>query len=177
MALSKSLVKEIFGKFKDLKVLLIGETILDDYYFVTPNGISIKDPIISTRFIKKERYLGGVFATARHLSQFVKEIDVITLLGEKEKNKNFVDKSISPGVKYSFFTKPGSHTIIKQRFIDSYKLIKLFKMEYLDDSPIPDELGRKITEKIRSVHQDYDLVLIDDFGHGFLNQKMIDSIT
>lgn len=177
MAPTKSSVKDIFKKFKDLKVLLIGETIIDDYYFVMPNGVSIKDPIISTKFIKKERYLGGVFATARHLSQFVEEVNVITLLGEKEKNKNFVDKSINPKIEYSFFTKPGSHTIIKQRFIDSYKLIKLFKMEYLDDSPVPDDLSRKIIEKIQSTYQNYDMILIDDFGHGFLNQKIMDSIT
>ena len=177
MALSKSLVKGIFGKFKNLRVLLIGDTIIDDYYFVMPNGISIKDPIISTRFIKKERYLGGVFATARHLSQFVKEVNVITLLGEKKKNESFIEKSINPRIKYSFFTKPGSHTTIKERFIDSYKLIKLFKMEYLDDSPIPDSLGRKVIENIRSVYKGYDMVLINDFGHGFLNEKIMGSIT
>lgn len=177
MALSKSLVNGIFSKFKGLKILLIGDAIIDDYYFVTPNGISIKDPIISTKFIKKERYLGGVFATARHLSQFVKEVNVITLLGEKKKNKDFVDRSIVPRIKYSFFTKPGSYTTVKERFIDSYKLVKLFKMEYLDDSPVPDDLSRKIIEKICGVYRGYDMILINDFGHGFLNQKIIDSIT
>src|SRR3989338_8175480 len=118
MALSKSLVNGILGKFKGLKVLLVGDAIIDDYYFVTPNGISIKDPIISTQFIRKERYLGGVFATARHLSQFVKEVNVITLLGEKKKNKEFIAKSIPQGGKYSYFTKPGAYTTIKERFID-----------------------------------------------------------
>ena len=94
MAPTKSSVKAIFKKFKGLKVLLIGETIIDDYYFVMPNGISIKDPIISTKFIKKERYLGGVFATARHLSQFVKEVNVITLLGEKVLVKKILNQKM-----------------------------------------------------------------------------------
>jgi len=177
MKLSKSLIRGILGKFKGLKVLLVGDAIIDDYYFVTPNGISIKDPIISTQFIRKERYLGGVFATARHLSQFVKEVNVITLLGEKKKNKEFIEKSIPQGVKYSYFTKPGAYTTIKERFIDSYKLVKLFKMEYLDDSPVPDDLSRKIIEKIRSVYGSYDMILINDFGHGFINQEIMDSIT
>lgn len=177
MALSKNSIKGIFNKFKNLKVLLIGDTIIDDYYFVTPNGISIKDPIISTKFIKKERYLGGVFATARHLSQFVKEVNVITLLGEKKKNEEFIESSIGQRIKYLFFIKPGSYTTIKERFIDSYKLVKLFKMEYLDDSPVSDDLSRKIIEKIRGVYHGYDMILINDFGHGFISQNIIDSIT
>src|SRR3989338_3081562 len=177
MALNKTSIKDIFNKFKNLRVLLIGDTIIDDYYFVTPNCVSIKDPIISTRFIKKERYLGGVFATARHLSQFVKEVNIITLLGEKNKNESFIKKSINSKVKYSFFTKPGSYTTVKERFIDSYKLVKMFKMEYLDDSPIQGGLGKKVIEKIRSIYKDYDMVLINDFGHGFLNDRVMDPIT
>ena len=176
MKIDKEKVKEVFNGFKSLKVLIIGETIIDDYFFVRPNGITIKDPIISTEFIKKERYLGGVFSAARHLSQFVDKVHVITLLGEKQENRDFINSSIKSNIICSFFVKPGTHTIIKKRFIDSYKLTKLFKMEYLDDTPISKDLKKNVLNKINDIYKEYDVILINDYGHGFLTKDMIDQI-
>lgn len=176
MNIDKETVKEVFNRFKSLKVLIIGETIIDDYFFVRPNGIAIKDPIISVEFIKKERYLGGVLATARHISQFVDKVHVITLLGEKEENKDFINNSIKSNISCSFFVKPGSRTIVKQRFIDSYRLIKLFKMEYLDNTLLTEDLKKSVLNKIDSIYKEYDIILINDLGHGFLTKDMIDQI-
>jgi len=176
MVPNRSEVRNVFRKFKDLKVLLVGETIIDDYFFVDPNGVSIKDPIISTKFVKKERYLGGVFAIANHLANFVKEVHVVTLLGDKNENKEFIKSKLNSKIKCSFFTKKGAHTIIKERFVDSYKLVKLFKMEYLDESPMQGSLKEDILGKIKKIYDDYDLILINDFGHGLLDEDMVNEI-
>lgn len=53
-----------------LRVLVIGEPILDIYRFCTPEGISSKSPSISARFQYQEQYQGGSLAITNHLRGF-----------------------------------------------------------------------------------------------------------
>lgn len=57
-------------KLSKLKVLVIGEPIIDIYRFVKPEGISSKSPSISCRFEKEEVYEGGSTAIFKHLNSF-----------------------------------------------------------------------------------------------------------
>ncbi len=66
-----------FEKIKNLKVLLVGDAIVDEYFYVTVVGKSIKDPVISARFLKSENYQGGVSAAAKHLTTLCEKVDVM----------------------------------------------------------------------------------------------------
>jgi len=168
-------LEEIFNKLNSLSVLLIGEAILDEYYFVKTIGIASKDPIISTQFQKKEKYLGGIFAPARHLSNFVKKVHIVTLLGEYKRNENYIKKRLDKeNIKYDFFTKIKSPTIIKRRYLESHHFRKLFKMEYSNTNPISRELKKKIKKRIGEIIPNYDLIIVSDFGQGFINSELID---
>ena len=53
-------------KLKSLKVLVIGDAIIDEYVFVATKGRAIKDPILSVGYRNHEIYAGGVLSIARH---------------------------------------------------------------------------------------------------------------
>lgn len=63
---------------RDMKVLLVGDAIVDEYIYVTPIGKSIKEPVISTRFEREESFHGGVLAAAEHIRELCAEVDVMT---------------------------------------------------------------------------------------------------
>ena len=69
-----SKIKHLIDELKDLKVLVIGETIIDEYNFCEALGKSGKDPFLVFRDIKTEQYLGGAIAISKHLSQFCKKV-------------------------------------------------------------------------------------------------------
>ena len=61
-------------KLKQLKVLVIGELIIDRYFFGKVLGKSGKEPHLVMEENYSEDYLGGSAAVARHLSSFVKKL-------------------------------------------------------------------------------------------------------
>ena len=81
---SFSKIKYLIDKLKNLKVLVVGETIIDEYNFCEALGKSGKDPFLVFRDIKTEQYLGGAVAISKHLSQFCKTIKLLSVLGEKK---------------------------------------------------------------------------------------------
>ena len=103
-----------------LRVLVVGETIIDEYTYCEAIGKSGKEPVLATRFVGADRFGGGVLACANHLASFVKSVDVFTQLGEGGDEEEFVRGVLKPNVTPIFLEKPGSPTIVKQRFVEKY---------------------------------------------------------
>ena len=68
---------ELIESIKDCRVLFIGDTIIDEYHYVSALGKSPKEHIISTAYIEKEVFKGGVEAAAKHLRTFCSTVDVL----------------------------------------------------------------------------------------------------
>ena len=81
-------------KLEKLKVLLVGETIIDQYIFGDVLGKSGKEPHLVLNEKQKETYLGGAAAIANHLVTFCKEVDFFTLIGKRKTAHNFCKKII-----------------------------------------------------------------------------------
>ena len=75
---SKNIFK-IFQSFEKLKVLVIGETIIDEYAYCEALGKSGKEPVLVLRDLYSEKYLGGAAAITK-IFQLCKKIN-IELLG------------------------------------------------------------------------------------------------
>ena len=65
-----------FDKIKDLRVLLIGDAIMDEYRYVTTIGKAIKENALSSRFERAEVFKGGVWAAAAHTANFCAQVDI-----------------------------------------------------------------------------------------------------
>src|SRR3989344_7276533 len=99
------ITKEYLEKMKSLNVLVIGDTIIDEYHFTDPKGRTIKDPILSVDYIRHERYAGGALAIANHISNFAKNVRLVTVLGDKKRNEEFIIKKLNKNISAKFFTK------------------------------------------------------------------------
>ncbi len=81
-----------FDAVKRLKVLVVGDAIIDEYCYVTPLGKSIKDNMISVQYHKKETFSGGVWAAAAHVRGFCNEVDVM-IGNQVTTNRRFVEEA------------------------------------------------------------------------------------
>jgi len=166
-------IKEIMLQFKKRKVLTIGEVIIDEYHFTIPKGRAIKDPILSVDYLNHDVYPGGILAVTNHLSDFVGEILCVTALGDHADRKDFVESSLPKNVTPKFFVKKDSPTIVKKRFLDSLRNVKLFKVEYMNDTPISEDLEREFIAFLEQEVPKYDIVMVGDFGHGLITDNII----
>ncbi len=66
---------------KNLKVLVVGDAIVDEYVYCSPLGLSSKDPTLVLHRLSSELFPGGAVAVARHLAGLAGQADIFTLLG------------------------------------------------------------------------------------------------
>jgi len=153
---------------KDAKVLVIGDTIIDEYHYCRPLGKSSKSPTISTIFLNGEAYAGGVLAIANHLEQYAGKVELVTVLGSQQTQEEIIEKNLSPGVGRKFFYRNDSPTNTKRRYIDTYLNIKLFEVTFINDKFLDHSLEAEIINYLGTCIHEFDFILISDFGHGFI---------
>lgn len=162
--------------FKDLRVLLIGDTIVDEYHYCQPLGKSPKETIVSTRYLSEEAFPGGILACANHIAAFSDHVDMITCLGKKETKQELIEAQLNKKVKTKFFYREDACTVIKRRYVEPAFLTKMFQISFLTDTDIPAALSNDIVRYLREVMGNYDLVVVADYGHGFLTKEIRDVI-
>lgn len=88
----KKELHDFIEKVKNLSVLVVGETILDEFIDVTYEGQSMKSfcPVFRLEGEKSVQH-GGAQAIANHLKDFVKEVKVITNTGGEIVKTRYVD--------------------------------------------------------------------------------------
>ena len=161
-------------RIKSLKVLLVGECILDEYQYVVPMGKSAKENIIATRHVETEVFCGGVIAAANHVAGFCSSVDVAALLGAQESYEDFVKRSLKPNVNLIPFYRDDGPTVRKRRMVDPSYTRKLFEVCFLADGPIDLEARRCLDEWLGGNLDRYDVVIVTDFGHGMIDGSTID---
>lgn len=166
-----SKITNIMNSFSNLKVLVIGETIIDEYVYCEALGKSGKEPILVLRDMYKERYLGGTAAIAKNLSSFCKQITLLTNIGQKNEEKNFIKKNLQKNINTIFLNKKHSPTISKKRFIEHINKTKIFGVYSLNDQPLDKDQEKQLNSKIIKLIKSHDLVIVSDYGHGLISDK------
>ena len=170
-------IKSKIDEFKKIKVLIIGETIIDQYVFCEALGKSGKEPVLALRDLHTEEYLGGVLATARHLSGFCEEVTVLSFLGERNEYKSLIESNIENNIKLNLYPKSNSPTILKRRFVDNIEGKKILGVYSINDNFLSKSEESKFLKNIDSLAEKNDLVIVSDYGHGIISPEIAEHIS
>jgi rfaE bifunctional protein kinase chain/domain/rfaE bifunctional protein nucleotidyltransferase chain/domain len=164
-------IKAKIDDLQNLKVLVVGETIIDQYVFCEALGKSGKEPVLVLRDLGMEQYAGGAAVIARHLSDFCGTISLLSMVGEKKEYENFVIESLPNNIKPYFIYKKDAPTITKKRFVDYISKSKSLGVYSINDSQMNGENLNQLHAYLDDLIPKHDLVIISDYGHGFISRE------
>lgn len=167
---------EVYGylqRAEKLKVLVVGEAIIDEYQYCEAIGKSSKEPTLVARRTQLERFAGGVLAVANHLADFADHVQVLTMLGKTNSMQDFVEANLHPKVGRHYVFRQDGPTIVKRRYVERYFFQKLFEMYDLNDVELNDEDNADLCAQLERLVPEHDLVVVVDYGHGFLSRESI----
>jgi len=168
---------ELIESVRDMKVLLVGDTIIDEYRYVTPMAKAPKENMIATLFRDKETFAGGVIAAANHVAGFCGRVDILTCLGERHSFDDLVRQSLKPNVGLHTVLLPERPTTRKTRFVENGYMRKLFEVYEMEDGPLGGEEEQRLVRFIRERAAEYDVVIATDFGHGMMTPAVVKALT
>jgi len=161
---------------RPLRILVIGEIILDEYHFCEVMNKSNKEPILAAQFRHAETYAGGILAIARHLAGFADSVSALSFLGDRDAQEDFVRKSLSASVHLHAFPKSDSPTIVKRRFLEEYLAQKLFEVYEINADPLTAADEARFLDQLDELLPQQDVVIVADYGHGLFTENAIERI-
>ena len=172
---AESVMKQI-QDLAGLKVLVVGEAIIDEYCSVMPMGVTGKNiDVLSSRYDSMETFAGGSLAVANHLAGYVDEVTLLTGLGRDDPHEPFIRSKLADNIRPVFFHYEKAPTLVKRRFVDG-NINKLFEIYFYDPEPLTPKLEQEICRWIAPHAAGYDAVTVPDYGNGFISSAMVDAL-
>lgn len=168
-------LEEILNSFKNLKIGVVGDMMLDDYLIGSVDRISPEAPVPVVS-IKSEKFsLGGAANVANNLSVLGAQVFCFGVIGrdfdgdrlEKELRKKDVNIS-------GIIPVDDRPTIVKRRVVSGNH--QLLRLDWEDSSYIRTSTENKILERLESVLDDLDAVIISDYNKGLLTPRVTKKI-
>jgi rfaE bifunctional protein kinase chain/domain/rfaE bifunctional protein nucleotidyltransferase chain/domain len=171
-----SVVKYLEGAER-LRVLVIGETIIDEYQYCRAIGKSSKDPMLVVQLTNRETTPGGILAVANHVSSLAQSVSMVTAIGDPGPYDDIIASGVRESVDRHLLRREETPTLVKRRIVEPYYDQKLLEMYEMDSrTPTPTEEEELCTLLERLIPQ-MDLVVVVDFGHGMLSSRSIEVLT
>ena len=137
-------------RIKDYRVVLVGDTIIDEYQYVLPMGKPPKEHIIAARYQDHEIFAGGVIAAANHVASFCREVDIVTCLGTNASYEDMIRRTLKPNVRLHAIYRANAPTTLKRRFVDPSSIRKLFEVYHMNDEPLTSDLEAQLEFNIEN---------------------------
>ncbi len=170
---SGSDVTGLFSRARELRVLVVGEAIIDEYQYCDTLGKSGKEPILAAQFVRAEKFIGGALAVANHVASSTAQVQLLTMLGSEDSHESFVRQRLLPNVTAEFLTMDGAPTLVKRRFIERYPFQKLFEV-YVMDEAAPEQRLSALCDALERLVPHADLVVVADYGHGMIGPAAVE---
>jgi rfaE bifunctional protein kinase chain/domain len=161
-------------KFSGLRVLVIGDLIVDDYITCDPLGMSQEDPTIVVTPIETKTFVGGAGVVAAHARGLGATVRYCTVVGDDESARFTATTLEKQGVTFERFIDDSRPTTRKQRFRAMNKT--LLRVNHLRQHPINSDVQARMLKSIEAALPQTDLILFACFNYGCLPQPLVQAI-
>ena len=169
--------QQLFNDFANIKVAVIGDVMLDTYWWGKVDRISPEAPVPVVAVTKREQRIGGAGNVALNLVSLGAHVNVLTLLGKDDDGEQLTTlfNQNNIGAKY-IVTSTDRITTNKIRIISRNQHMMRLDAEMQTDITQNDE------EKLLYAFEEYivaespDIVILEDYNKGVLTQTVVTKI-
>ena len=106
----------------------------------------------------------------------VPTITLISALGESGEYEDFIKANLAKNIRFEFINKSYSPTIVKKRFVEHITKTKTLGVYSINDETLSGADEEKLISIILNEIKKYDLVIVTDYGHGLISEKVAKEI-
>jgi rfaE bifunctional protein kinase chain/domain len=163
-------------KFKNTRVLVLGDVMIDAYLFGKVERISPEAPVPVVAVVHKENRLGGAANVAVNLVALGAKPILCSVVGNDAEGKDLIDLIKSSGIGADGIIQSKERvTTIKTRVISqSTQMLRI-------DNEITDSLNQeddsRLISKVKKLLKEADVIIFEDYDKGVISEHLISQIT
>ncbi len=170
-------LNNIFNSFEDVKVLVVGDVMIDDYVFGAANRISPEAPVPVIDVQKREGRLGGAANVALNIAQLGATPILLSAIGDDARGHAFKKYLQDCEISNDYIILDQERTTtVKTRVLSRNQQILRYDQE--TTAPLSDQTELLLIDNfIDIIYNDKpEVVIIQDYNKGVLTPKVIANI-
>jgi D-beta-D-heptose 7-phosphate kinase/D-beta-D-heptose 1-phosphate adenosyltransferase len=167
--------EELISKFAEVKLLVVGDVMVDEFLWGRVNRISPEAPVPVVEVERETFYAGGAANVARNLTEFSRQVAVLGLVGEDAaavKLRDLLEQShINSGY---LLNDEAFTTVMKTRVIARSQ--QMVRVDREKRWTLTEKQHARAVELFEKAVQGVDAVIFEDYGKGLLTQELADQL-
>jgi rfaE bifunctional protein kinase chain/domain len=166
--------EDLFNRFSGMKIGVLGDVMLDTYWWGHVERISPEAPVPIVALDRKEYRIGGAGNVALNLSCLGAQVSVLSVIGTDDDGISLTSLFSKNGIGISYLIKnPSRITTSKSRIISRNQQMMRLDSEITDDLSGNDEneLLKKVELFIKS--EKPNALILEDYNKGVLTENII----
>ena len=169
-------MKKNIGKIsKKIKLLVIGDLMLDEYLYGNVERVSPEAPVPIVRLEKKIYSLGGAGNVSNNISSLGAKASLISIVGNDENSKKIEfllkKKNIN---KFFVFKSNKFKTIVKSRILSQGQ--QVLRLDNENDIFFNISQKNNIFNNLKKKIKNFDCVIVSDYGKGVCDLELVRNI-
>ena len=169
--LNSAQLLDAMSKFNNANIVVIGDTIIDQYVACDALGMSAEAPVIVLRELEEETFLGGAAIVASHIAKMGAKCHFISVTGNDEHGSTLPARLDKVGITHNLIIDNTRPTTFKTRYMVERQ--KMFRISRLREHNLSFEIEHKIIENLEKAAATADGILISDFVYGCITPNIL----
>lgn len=148
------------------RVLVVGDVMLDRYWFGEVERISPEAPVPVVRVVKREDRLGGAANVARNIVALGAKATLVGLVGQDEAAQRMHELLTEAGIEAHLIADSAHPTTLKMRVLGKQQ--QLLRIDF-EEKPTP-SLLKSLSDQVEKILAVHDVVVLSDYAKGALSQ-------
>ncbi|HEY9318638.1 rfaE bifunctional protein kinase chain/domain [Achromobacter deleyi] len=148
------------------RVLVVGDVMLDRYWFGEVERISPEAPVPVVRVARREDRLGGAANVARNVAALGGQVTLVGVLGEDEAGDSIRRLSAEAGIHADLIADPSLHTTLKMRVLGRQQQLLRVDFEQHPEQAALDRVDAALARHLAN----HDIVVLSDYAKGVLTR-------
>ena len=177
MKISSRELNQLFDSFNSLKVLIIGDVMIDAYYWGKVDRISPEAPVPIVAVQNKESRLGGAANVALNVQALGAQPILCSIIGEDEEGSKFLELLKKNGqIADGILRSSHRRTTQKTRVIGNNH--QMLRIDAEDINPIAENEALNFFKQIKRIieSQAVDVVIFEDYDKGVITPQLITQV-
>ena len=168
-------LRDLVRRFPQVRVVVVGDLIVDEYVDCEPLGMSQEDPTIVVTPILQRTFLGGAGIVAAHAASLGAHVDFFSVAGRDEPRDVAEARLREYGVSCHLLEDDSRPTTLKRRFRAQQRT--LLRVSHLRQHGLSAALQAMLLEQLQPVMAQADVLVFSDFNYGCLPDPLVSTVT
>lgn len=149
---------------KKKKILVIGDLMLDRYWFGEVDRISPEAPVPVVHVARREDRLGGAANVARNIRALGAQVSLLGIIGDDEAGKKIYSLCAEVGIQAHLVVDFSIDTTLKMRVLGRQQQLLRIDFEY----PPSESALLQLDQQVKALIQEHDALVLSDYNKGVL---------